>query len=324
MGNDAEKQDEQAHFPNPWVWPLDETRYDRTPLFTSAEQTALAAFVQRPRDRTVVVARAEQQGTLARLLAPLQDALAVTRGEERFKVHSLYLLLRMCARDGRPFWAWEYETWIRVLGTSTASFFTMHQPGNATDLRQYIIAVAYLLNCFSDFQALGGVEMAGLAYKVFGRERVEATFSPILAVNAQWGYSPRDDVAFSSVIAEALLLNKSPYANTLTRPFLERVHAAMAPIPQRRAMIYRLSRILVHLGLLESPLPLLGGLPASTYKAERERGIAPAWVEWVEHWFETSTRPRKERLNMRLDLLRTGRWLAVTHPEITHPSQFTR
>jgi len=76
--------------------------------------------------------------------------------------------------------------------------------------------------------------------------------------------------------------------------------------------------------LLESPLPLLGGLPASTYKAERERGIAPAWVEWVDHWFETSTRPRKGRLNMRLDLLRTGRWLAVTHPEITHPSQFTR
>ncbi len=230
----------------------------------------------------------------------------------------------MCARNGRPFWAWERETWIGVLGTSTADFFSMHKPGNPTDLRQYIIAVAYLLSCFSDFQALGGIEMASLAYKVFGRERVEATFAPILVVNAQWGYSPKDEVAFCSVIAEALLLNRSPYTNDLTRPFLEGVHAAMAPIPQRRAMIYRLSRILVHLGLMTSPLPLLGGLPATTYKTERERGIAPAWVEWVEHWFETSTRPRKERLNMRLDLLRTGRWLAVFHPEVTHPSQFTR
>jgi integrase len=324
MGSGDEKQDELASSRDSWAWPLDETRYDRAPTLTRAEQEALAAFVQRPRDRMGVVAMAEQQGTLARLLGPLRDALAVIQGEERFKIHSTYLFLRMCARDGRPFWAWEGETWIRVLGTSTADFFHMHKPGNPTDLRQYIIAVAYLLNCFSDFQALGGIEMASLAYKVFGRECVEATFAPILAVNAQWGYSQKDEIAFCSVIAEALLLNGSPYAHTLTRPFLERVHAAMAPIPGRRAMIYRLSRILVHLGLLESPLPLLGGLPASTYKTERERGIALEWVGWVERWFETSTRPRKERLNMRLDLLRTGRWLAVSHPEVTHPSQFTR
>ena len=51
-------------------------------------------------------------------------------GEERFKVHSTYLFLRMCARDGRPFWAWERETWLRVLGISMAEFFTMHKPGN--------------------------------------------------------------------------------------------------------------------------------------------------------------------------------------------------
>src|SRR5260221_1219496 len=324
MNSIGDKHNTTASSTNPWVWPLDVMRYDRTPVLTKAEQEALAPFGQRPRDRSVVVAEACQQGTLARLIDPLRDALAVTQGEERLKIHSLYLFLRMCARNGRPFWAWERETWIGVLGTSTADFFSMHKPGNPTDLRQYIIAVTYLLSCFSHVQALGGIEMASLAYKVFGRERVEATFAPILVVNAQWGYSPKDEVAFCSVIAEALLLNRSPYTNDLTRPFLEGVHAAMAPIPQRRAMIYRLSRILVHLGLMTSPLPLLGGLPATTYKTERERGIAPAWVEWVWHWCETSTRPRSARLNMRLDLLRTGRWLAVFHPEVTHPSQFTR
>ncbi len=325
MGSVAEKQDELASSSNSWAWPLDEARYDRTPILVSAEQEALASFVQRPRDRAVVVTIAEQQGTLARLLEPLRDALAVTQGEEQFEIHSLYLFLRMCARDGRPFWAWERATWIRVLGTSTADFFNMHKPGNPTDLRQYIIAVAYLLNCFSDFQALGGIEMASLAYKVFGRERVEATFAPILAVNAQWGYSRKDrEAGFRSVIAETLLLNRSPHANDLTCSFLEHVHAAMAPIPQRRAMVYRLSRILVHLGLLERPLPLLGGLPASTYKTERERGIAPEWVAWVESWFTTTTRPLHSRLDMRRDLLRVGRWLAVHHPEVRTPAQFTR
>ena len=166
--------------------------------------------------------------------------------------------------------------------------------------------------------------MANLAFKVFGRERVEATFTPILAVNAQWGYSRKDEAAFCSVMAETLLLNGSPHVRDLTRPFLEQVHAAMAPIPQRRAMVYRLSRILVHLGLLTSPLPLLGGLPASTYKAERERGIAPEWIAWVERWFTTTTRPLHTRLDMRRDLLRVGRWLAVHHPEVTTPAQFTR
>jgi hypothetical protein len=133
-----------------------------------------------------------------------------------------------------------------------------------------------------------------------------------------------DDAAFRSVIAEALLLNKNPLTSELTRPFLEQMHAALAPIPRRRAMVYRLSRILVHLGLLESPLPLLGGLPAMTYKEERERGIAQEWVEWVERWFTTTTRPLPHRRDMRLDLLRLGRWLTQHHPEVKTPADFTR
>lgn len=325
MSHDAERHTMSILPVRQWVWPLDVTRYDQTPTLSQAEQAALARFAHKPRDRAVVVAEAEQQGTLARLIEPLRDAFAMMEGgEERLKTHSIYLLLRVCAHDNRPFWAWEHAMWVKVLSNSQASFFTMHKPGNPTDLRQFVIAAAYLLNCFHDFQALGGIETALLARKIFGQAVVNATFAPILAVNAQWGYSRKDDVAFCSVIAETLLLNGSPYASDLTRPFLEQVHAAMAPIPRRRAMIYRLSRILVHLGLMTSPLPLHGGLPASTYKVERERGIAPNWVEWVERWFTTSTRPLPGRRDMRLDLLRLGRWLAVHHPEVTTPADFTR
>src|SRR5215467_5638352 len=270
-----------AH-PSRWRWPNDVTRYDRTPELIEAERDALTFFSRTHQDRAVVVARAEQQGQLARLIRPLRDALVVMESEERLKINTLHLYLRMCARDGRPFWAWEHEIWLKVLSTSQADFFTMHKPGNPTDLRQLTVGVAYLLGCFRDFQALGGIEMALLASKVFGQDVIETTFATILAVNEQWGYSRKDIPAFRSVIAEALLLNGSPYASDLTLAHLAHVHAAMAPIPRRRAMIYRLSRILVHLGLLEKPLPLAGGLPASTYKMERERGIAAEWVEWVE------------------------------------------
>ena len=324
MNTTEEKHHANLSPTKPWVWPLDVTRYDRTPTLSQDEREALLLFVKSPRDRALVVTRAEEAGRVARLISPLRDALAVMEGEERLKVHTVYLYLRLCARDDRSFWAWEYETWLKVLSTSQADFFTMHKPGNPTDLRQYVIGVAYLLGCFRDFQALGGIETALLAGKIFGQKVVEATFAPILTVNEQWGYSRKELPAFRSVIAEALLLNGSPSASDFTLAQLTHIHTVMAPIPRRRAMIYRLSRILVHLKLLSSSLPLLGGLAASTYKAERERGIAQEWVEWVERWFATTTRPLPHRRDMRLDLLCLGRWLAQHHPEVTTPADFTR
>jgi hypothetical protein len=64
-------------------WPIDVTRYDRTPELSSAEREALKLFVKPPRDRAIVVERACQQGHFARLPGQLQDALAVVEGEER-------------------------------------------------------------------------------------------------------------------------------------------------------------------------------------------------------------------------------------------------
>jgi integrase len=311
--------------PSRWRWPIDVTRYDRTPKLTETEREALTRFVKPPRDRAAVVEKAREQGQLARLINPLQDALNALEGEERLKIHTLYLLLRLCASFGCSFWAWEYETWLQILATSRADFFAMHKPGNPTDLRQYLIAVAYLLDCFSDFQALGGIEVAALAYKVFGRTLTETALAPILEASAQWGYSRKDsDAAFRSVTTEVLLLNRSPSPGDLTLAFLEQVHTATSPNPGRRARVYRLSRILVHLGVLEKPLPHLGGLPPARYKEERERGIASAWVAWVERWVSTTTRPPRQQRDMRLDLLRLGRWLAHHHPEITAPVDFTR
>jgi len=46
MGSIAEKQDSLPSSATSWVWPLDETHYDRMPSLTKAEQEALAPFVQ--------------------------------------------------------------------------------------------------------------------------------------------------------------------------------------------------------------------------------------------------------------------------------------
>ncbi len=309
----------------PWTWPLDLEIYDRTPALSPSEHEELAAFLLLRRDRAQVVSTASQQGKLTRLMQPLSDVFAVIEGEKQAKINSIHLLLRMCAREKQPFWAWEHRTWLRVLGTSREDFFTIHKPGNQTEIRQYVIAAAYLLDCFRDLPALGGIEMVKLAYKVFGRERLEANLAPIVGVNEQWGYSQGGRVAaLRSLVAEVLLLNGSPNIREIAHPFLQDLYDAMEAVVPGQAMVYRLSRILVSLDILEQPLALHGGLPAEKYKMERERGIAPEWVEWVDRWFTTTTRPLRHRRDMRLDLLRMGRWLASHHPEVLTPADFTR
>jgi len=309
----------------PWAWPLDVEIYDRAPALSSQEKEALTAFLLPRRQLAQMVSTASQQGRLTRLMQPLSDVFTAIEGEEQAKIESTHLLLRMCAREGQPFWVWEHPTWLRVLGTSLEDFFTIHKPGNQTGIRQYVIAAAYLLGCFRDLPALGGIEMVKLAYKVFGRERLEANLAPVVGVNEQWGYSQGGRVAaLRSLVAEVLLLNGNPNIREITLPFLQHLYEAMEAVVPGQAMVYRLSRILVSLEILEHPLALRGGLPAEKYKMERERGIAPAWVEWVEHWFITTTRPLPHRRDMRLDLLRMGRWLAQHHPEVLTPANFTR
>ena len=309
----------------PWTWPLALDIYDRMSVFTSEEGEALAAFLLPRRNLAQMVSTALQQEELNRLMQPLSDVFAVIEGAEQAKIESIHLLLRMCAREGQPFWVWEHSTWLRVLGTSLEDFFTTHKPGNQTGIRQYVIAAAYLLGCFRDLPALGGIEMVKLAYKVFGRERLEANLAPIVGVNEQWGYSQGERVAaLRSLVAEVLLLGGNPNIREITLPFLQHLYEAMEAVVPGQAMIYRLSRILVSLEILERPLALRGGLPAEKYKMERERGVAPAWVEWVERWFTTTTRPLPYRRDMRLDFLRLGRWLAQHHPEVLTPVDITR
>jgi hypothetical protein len=164
----------------PWAWPLDVAIYDRTPALSSQEKEALTAFLLPRRHLAQMVSTVSQQGKLVRFMQPLSDMFAAIEGDEQANIESTHLLLRMCAREGQPFWAWEHPTWLRVLGTSLEDFFTIHKPGNQTGIRQYVIAAAYLLDCFRDLPALGGIEMVKLAYKVFGRERLEANLAPVV------------------------------------------------------------------------------------------------------------------------------------------------
>lgn len=53
-------------------------------------------------------------------------------------------------------------------------------------------------------------------------------------------------------------------------------------------------------------------------------GAHPSWSRWVEKWHATSALTGKVRDIIRTIMAKAGRWLALEHPDITEPSQWTR
>jgi integrase len=308
-----------------WVWPLDLTQYNRKPRFSMTKQRDLLAFLDLEHfTQEAMLKTFTRVEHLERLVRPLRDVFAVIEGGQANKDRAMGLLLRTCAREERIFWEWDHATWLRVLGPTQVAFFQEHALPNITDIRQQVMAAAYLLQCFQDVQVLGGYDRRSLANKVFGSERVTATLRTIEETALGWGYSIHYQNAFRGVISEVLLVHGHPELEGVTLDLLERLRSAPEIAHGRRTMLFRLSRVLAHLGIVETPLPKKSGTPVEVFRTQCERGIAPDWVAWTERWHQTSVLAPQTRRTMRNSLLKAGRWLALHHPDITRPEQWTR
>lgn len=324
-----------AHVPTPaagasldhsvWHWPIDPTRYDRTPGLSTNELAALNALdwdVRRGRCHDP--ARPEWV-VLERLLRPLDDArLSVstpsTRYHQRSALDAVGLILHGCRTHQTAFWQWNEATWVEVLGADQRAFLRREFSGwlDAT-VRPYMVALAYLLDCFSAFQRLGAFNRLSLAMKVFGPERVEEAMSQILAVLQGWGYhGARSRDKYPGLICTLLLLNRSPHLADLTTPALEQFRSHEAVRHLMRSPIYAIHRAVAALGYVEPPTRLPAGPEI------RVEGVSALWQDWVERWTATSTLTRKVRRTFRTVLLKVGRWLAEAHPDICDPAHWTR
>jgi integrase len=308
-----------------WTWPLDVTCYDREPTFSPVEQQALLPFLEMKHLTQEDMRKTLAGGdSLERMVRPLRDVFAVMESEQDNKDRALVLLLRTCAREGSTFWHWDHATWLRVLGPTQVAFFQEHALPNLTDIRQHVMAAAYLLHCFQHVQVLGGYDRRSLANKVFGSERVTATLSSIETITLSWGYSIHYQNAFCGVISEVLLVHGHPDLNGVTLDLLEQLRSAPEITHGRRTMLFRLSRVLTHLHIIEAPLPKNSGTPVEVFRMQCEMGIAPDWVAWTERWYQTSVLAPQTRQAMRNTLLKAGRWLALHHPGVTRPEHWTR
>jgi hypothetical protein len=146
--------------PLPWQWPIDLTGYDRTPELTPSEQAALIALGwDLRRGRTHDRNRAEWTA-IERLLRPLDDArLSLFVPDARYHQRSVHdaiaLILHACRTTQTTFWTWSPTTWVEVFAPDQKTFQRRFDGWIDATVRPYMVAIAYLLDCFSAFELLG-------------------------------------------------------------------------------------------------------------------------------------------------------------------------
>jgi integrase len=298
-----------------WSWPLDVAAYDSSPELSSVETKALAEVIDsidRPRTRLD-----QFPPDLHRLLRPVEDVLEHTGSNGHVRVNLFRIVAIHSHERQRSPWGWTDADWAQLLNRQHSELAALHVTGDRW--RADLVAVAYLLGGFCDWQALGRVERFTLAGKIFGKDRLAGALQAVLGVLSGWGYrgSSLKDVRLA--LCCALLTRRSPRLQDLD---VDLLRALQAKARKRGVGYVALSRALAALGLIERPLeptqrrgdhpPLIAA-----------DGVPAVWAEWCRRWYRASTLRPDTRDGYYALLLKAGRWLMATHPDVASPEQWT-
>jgi integrase len=223
----------------------------------------------------------------------------------------------------RPWWSWTEEQWSETLGTDRKTFAERHCRPYAQHLngRLLLLACAYGPGCFHAFHHYGIFNHVAFAERVFGVEVVQQGIETVADEMRRMGLGPVLIRNFlPSVLTCAFLLARSAQLTDLSTALLEQAQREVAPSLRRSCV--PLSRALCRLGILAHPLPHARmGPPA---RAGVQDTVSAEWRHWCERWRATSTEAPKTRKGKFTILMKVGRWLAVCHPTVTSPAQWTR
>ena len=202
-----------------WASGLDSSGWDRRRELISGEAQALAeigaAGLRRSRARGA--RRSGSWQGMARLAGPLDQAAAGLHHDHsaihrRAAAHAAGIILQHCSDTGQAYWAWTGWDWARLAGTSSEAFLDGQALPTETAVRPFLVALAWQLGGFSDFQHLGMFNRLHLAQLVFGAGHVGAALDEATVVLDRWGYRSqvRDgEYKLPGVLAQALLINRS-------------------------------------------------------------------------------------------------------------------
>jgi len=160
-----------------------------------------------------------------------------------------------------------------------------------------------------------------LTIKIFGRDRVDESIRLVHAELKRLGYTGYFHPEVRNVLCELFLVNQSAELDTLTSESLEKLRAQECAYILKQAT-FMLSHAFVSLGIMPHPLRPYA-LSDRTYRVETD-SISPEWLSWCKRWQETSALRPTSRRSVFSRLLVVGRWLKVTHPEVSRPGQWSR
>lgn len=317
--------------PTGWRFPLPAGEFDRRAALLGREAEALESLspteLRRNRARGLPRRTAGHWTALARLVEPLDAARAALHHDEdvryrRAGAHAVAVVLRQCAATDRAFWGWTGWDWAEACGPSGEAFRAAQPLPTETTVRPFVIALGYLLGGFTAFGHLGNFNRLHLARLVFGPAAIEEAMSQAGTALQRWGYlsQARDDGHYRlpGVLAQALLLNRSPRLADLSTAAFAALHAHPATTGRYPAALHALQKLVADLGHCEPPArPGFNHAPGIL-------GTHPDWAAWVQRWHDTSTLTPKVRAIIRTLMAKAGRWLTAEHPEITEPGQWTR
>ena len=304
-----------------YQWPVNPAAYDRSPILSPAERTEMQILVPREGKSGMLLSR-RSFSVLNRLTEPIKDVLILTGADK----NTLHALLRIVIKEmnirEEAFWGWEDADWVEILSPTQRVFMRHYVPrGN---VRPHLMAVGYLLCDFRGLRAVGNFIKPYFAKKVFGEDCVQTAIDKVNDELLRWGYTHCQTAHHvPRVLCEALLVNRSPLLHDLSTEVLLQIRENGLPKSLNSALV-AMSRVLTALGIIKEPLKERLGPGERFGHPKAGTGVSAEWLEWCNRWNQTSTHAPRTRANVYYRLLKTGRWLAQMHPEITSPAQWTR
>ncbi len=287
--------------------PFEADAYDRVPL-TPEERGVLREVTRRSHGGGLE----QRYALLDRLARPVREAVEHAGGDGNAYCRLRRRLFVAMHRRGRTFWEWSGEQWAETVAA------TDH--GEKT----YALVVGYLLGGITGMRLLSlDRRPAVTARKALSAEDVDRAAERLRGMVEGWGYGLGAGQAKSleAALCRAMLLSGSPRPDRVTQEAMDALLASCGSA-QARKNTRLLSRVLYSAEAKVWPFqdpredPLVRG-PVVDEKGDR---VLPEWRRWCDRWLATSTLASREHVHMYL--LKVGRWLTETHPEVQSPEQW--
>ena len=258
----------------------------------------------------------ELHATLARLLGPI-DAVTMLDGNPVWGQHETRrLLLRAMHEHQSVCWTWDRSRWVEVASTA-----------GSQGTRQALLRVAYVLAGQYDLhRSFPNTKRRQLTGSLLGVDEVEAALTRIRTHLEGLGFQQSvGSAALVASLLEVMLQERSTHLEDFSGITLSMDHFAESN-HWLRAGLAHLGRILASMGIGDvrflAPPDTTESWLARTTAARVD--VPVEWAEWAQRWYRTSPLIKRSREQVYYALLKVGRWLAASHPEVISPDQWDR